>query len=68
MRSHAVFQSPPHRPEDHILPYCADERHPPDTLFIVAEEDWRIYEAEAAISPAEMSRRTSEFDWMAHEA
>ena len=21
----------------------ADERHPPDTLFLVAEEDWRCY-------------------------
>ena len=26
------------------MPYMADERHADDTLFIVAEEDWRIYE------------------------
>ena len=37
-----------HRPtlnqmEDHGVPYMADERHLPDTLFIVAEEDWRCY-------------------------
>ena len=28
--------------KDHILPYCADWRHPGDTLFLVAEEDWRL--------------------------
>ena len=59
-----VFLSLP-RPEDHILPYCADERHTPDTLFIVAEEDWRIYEAEAALGPEELARHINEFDWMA---
>ena len=31
--------------EDHLLPYCADQRHPPDTLFFIAEEDWRLKEA-----------------------
>ena len=30
-------------PEDHALPLMADDRHAPDTLFLVAEEDWRLY-------------------------
>ena len=30
--------------EDHCIPYCADPRHAEDTLFFVAEEDWRLYE------------------------
>ena len=29
--------------KDHILPYCADWRHPSDTLFLIAEEDWRLH-------------------------
>ena len=28
--------------QDHILPYCLSPKHAPDTLFIVAEEDWRL--------------------------
>ena len=31
--------------KDHILPYCADQRHPADTLFFIAEEDWRLAES-----------------------
>ena len=26
-----------------MLPYCADWRHPSDTLFLIAEEDWRLH-------------------------
>ena len=33
-------------PEDHILPLMADLRFAPDTLFIVAEEDWRLWKAD----------------------
>ena len=51
--------------EDHVLPYCADQRHPPDTLFFVAEEDWRLKEAhcmpmqEGALAelPADLQQR-----------
>ena len=51
--------------EDHILPFCADQRHPRDTLFIVAEEDWRLKEAhcmplhEGALAelPADLQQR-----------
>ena len=25
------------------MPYCADWRHPSDTLFLIAEEDWRLH-------------------------
>ena len=31
--------------KDHIIPYCADQRHPADTLFFIAEEDWRLKES-----------------------
>ena len=30
-------------PEDVGLPYMTDGRHPPDTLFLVAENDFRFY-------------------------
>ena len=30
-------------PEDVGLPYMTDGRHPPDTLFLVAEHDFRFY-------------------------
>jgi hypothetical protein len=29
-----------------VLPYCCDPRHAPDTLFFVAEEDFRLFEHE----------------------
>ena len=29
--------------QDHMLPYMADERHAPDTLFFVCEEDFRLF-------------------------
>ena len=43
--------------QDVILPYCADRRHAPDTLFIVAEEDWRLYRAEAEITADQRAER-----------
>jgi len=33
---------PPWHAEDYALPYMADPRHAADTLFFVAEEDFRI--------------------------
>ncbi len=33
--------------EDHVLPYMTDPRHAPDTLFFVAEKDWRLFRSEA---------------------
>ena len=30
--------------QDVLLPYMLDPRHPRDTLFLVAEHDWRCYE------------------------
>ena len=32
--------------QDHLLPYCADPRHAPDTLFLIFEDDWRMYESD----------------------
>ena len=40
--SHAFVSSP----EDHILPFMSDLRFAPDTLFLVAEEDWRLWRAD----------------------
>ena len=37
--------------QDCLLPYMADQRHTPDTLFIVCEEDWRLYRTEGEASP-----------------
>ena len=34
--------------QDHILPYMTDVCHAPDTLFFVAEEDWRLFLSEEA--------------------
>ena len=38
--------------QDHLLPYMADERHAPDTLFLVAEEDFRLFSRHSALQPA----------------
>ena len=32
--------------QDHLVPYMLDTRHIPDTLFIVLEEDFRLYPTE----------------------
>lgn len=37
----------PSYPKDVALPYMQDPRHPPDTVFLVAESDYRVYEADA---------------------
>lgn len=42
--------------QDHILPYMADERHAPDTLFFVAEEDFRLFARHSACQPAAGAR------------
>ena len=34
--------------EDHLLAYMADARHVDDTLFFVAEEDFRLYRADTS--------------------
>eukprot|EP00974_Lingulodinium_polyedra_P001949 184135-Lingulodinium_polyedra.AAC.1 len=34
-------------PQDRLLPYTADPRHAPDTLFLVAEGDFRLTEQHA---------------------
>ena len=33
-------------PEDVLLPYMTDMRHADDTLFLVCEEDFRLFEAD----------------------
>jgi len=32
------------------LPYMADKTHIPDTLFLVSEEDWRIFKADEQVT------------------
>ena len=34
--------------QDHLLPLMSDLRFAPDTLFLVAEEDWRLWESDCA--------------------
>ena len=36
--------------QDYALPYMSDDRHAADTLFIVAEEDWRCYIERAEVA------------------
>ena len=35
------------RVQEHLLPFMCDETHAPDTLFLVAEEDFRFYEQDS---------------------
>ena len=58
--------------QDDIIPYLADERHAPDTLFLVTEEDFRCFNRHSACQPAGMAslakaafaaRRTSYAAW-----
>ena len=35
--------------QDHLLPYMADDRHCPDTLFFVAESDFRFFSADCTV-------------------
>ena len=44
--------------KDHIIPYMADERHAPDTLFFVAEEDFRLFHRHSACAPDIVGRLT----------
>ena len=37
--------------QDNLLPYMADCRHTPDTLFFVAEEDFRLTREHARWNP-----------------
>ena len=43
------------RRQDHLLPYMADCRHTPDTLFFVAEEDFRLCRAHARWTPSKVA-------------
>ena len=45
--------------QDHLLPYMADCRHAPDTLFLVAEEDFRLTREHAALTPQHMVEHLS---------
>ena len=38
--------------QDHIIPYMADDRHAPDTLFFVVEEDFRLFERHSQAQPS----------------
>ena len=44
---------------DHILPLMLSPKFPPDTLFLVVEEDWRINEEDGEVSIHDLLRRTS---------
>ena len=35
--------------QDILIPYMCDPRHLPDTLFIVLEEDFRVYKADCTL-------------------
>ena len=43
-------------PQDRLLPYMADERRAPGTLFLVAEEDFRLTEEHAMVTPVKVSQ------------
>ena len=42
--------------QDHIIPYMADERHAPDTLFFVVEEDFRLFARHSGVAPDTLGR------------
>jgi len=35
--------------QDHALPYMADARHAPDTWFLIADEDFRVYKGDDVV-------------------
>ena len=37
--------------QDHLLPYMLQGSHPPDTVFFVAEEDWRLHHSDTLVTP-----------------
>lgn len=43
---------------DHILPYILSDKHHPDTWFIVAEEDWRLFPSHCVPVPAKQTGDT----------
>ena len=43
--------------QDHLLPYMADCRHTPDTLFFVAEEDFRLTRVHADLTSKKTAGR-----------
>ena len=60
------FHSMLQLPQDHVLPYITDPRHAPDTLFFVAEEDWRLFEADKkglSQSPSDDPEDFEQPDW-----
>ena len=45
-----------HLPQDVLLPYMADPRHIPDTIFFVLEEDWRLFERDEKVNSASVGK------------
>ena len=43
--------------QDHLLPCMADCRHTPDTLFFVAEEDFRLTREHSALTSKQIAGR-----------
>ena len=54
--------------EDHWRPYMADYRRAPDTLLFVCEEDWRLYEKDAELTPQDIGRAVYTADAAAADA
>ena len=46
--------------QDVLFPYCIDDRHTPDTLFVLAESDWRMYKADMLGSAEEIVQHISQ--------
>ena len=42
-----------------MFPYILDDRHAPDTLFVVAESDWRLYEKDLVGSMEDIAKHVS---------
>ena len=42
--------------QEHILPYMADPRHAPDTLFFVVEEDFRLFARHSICAPGALAK------------
>ena len=58
--------------QDHLLPYMADCRHTPDTLFFVTEDDFRLTREHARWNPeavaAQLAPQTTGLQEMPGEA
>ena len=46
--------------KDVLFPYCIDDRHAPDTLFVLAESDWRMYQKDMLGSAEEVVQHLSQ--------